>query len=41
LEIETVLNRLTEQAEQAVTRRSSAVKRGSGTSGLDNSTIDA
>ncbi len=41
LELETVLNRLTDQAEQAVIRQSSTVKRSSGTGGLNDSTIDA
>ena len=41
LELETVLNRLTDQAEQAVIRQSSTVKLGSGTGGLSDSTIDA
>lgn len=41
LELETVLNRLTDRAEQAVIRQSSSVKRSSGTGGLGDSTIDA
>lgn len=40
LELETVLNRLTDQAEQAVSRPVSSVKRSSGTGGLGDSTID-
>jgi hypothetical protein len=41
LELEMVLNRLTDQAEQDVVCQSSNVKRGPKPRGLGNSTIDA
>ncbi len=41
LELETVLNRLTDQAEQEVIRHSSSVKRGPKPGGSGNSSIDA